>query len=674
VDGEPATIYMEGARGTSFNPAPLPRGVVCGRERVGLLARGNRAPLPSARTRQWDIMSRSGPLVSTEFMPRDLSRTSDSGGAAPDLHRLPAYVARSHLRLWDYTSIPTAGLARPPRFCGCHRPSVAMLLRGSTRASTLRPMTESLPPLGRVLMVQGTASHAGKSTFVAALCRIYAQAGYRVAPFKAQNMSNNAAVTDDGREVGRAQAVQAMAAGIPVTVDMNPVLLKPQSDLTSQIVVLGRPRHVAGAYEYYDLKNELWPVVTGALDRLRAAYDLVILEGAGSPAEINLAQYDIVNMRIARYAGAPVLLVGDIDRGGVFASLYGTVALLQPEERALVRGFIINKFRGDSSLLAPGFEMMRERTGIPTLGVLPYLDLSRLPEEDALNWEWFRRAGEVQAVIDIAVMRLPRVANLDEFQPLACEPGVRLRFIGSGDELGEPDLIVIPGTKSTLADLAWLRERGLDEAIRERLSRRIPILGICGGFQMLGDRLIDEHGAEARGGADGLGLLPVTTVFSPEKVTRRVSVRVAAATALCDPASDVAGTASARATRRLGDALLDAYEIHMGRTYPSACRAATDLGAAPFVVTSTNGTDQDGISSTDGLVVGTYLHGLLENDSFRRALVGGLAARKGVHLPPAAPENTIDRAFDALAAAVRKHVDLSAIDDMVGLPRPANSQ
>ena len=522
-------------------------------------------------------------------------------------------------------------------------------------------------------MVQGTGSHVGKSTLVAALCRIYAQAGYRVAPFKAQNMSNNAAVTDDGREVGRAQAVQAMAAGIAVTVDMNPILLKPQSDRTSQIVILGRPRRSADAREYYDLKSELWPVVTSALDRLRGACDLVILEGAGSPAEVNLSQYDIVNMRIARYADAPVLLVGDIDRGGVFASLFGTIALLQPEERALVRGFIINKFRGDRSLLTPGFEMMRERTGIPTLGTLPYLDLSRVPEEDALNWEGLRRGGAAQAVINIAVMRLPRVANLDEFQALAREPGVRLRFIGRSDELGEPDLIVIPGTKSTLADLAWLRERGLDDAIRDRLVRGIPILGICGGFQMLGDRLIDEHGAEGICDAEGLGLLPVTTEFSPEKVTRRVTARVAAATALCDPAYSVASGTSLPASGRLSDAPLDAYEIHMGRTYPSPSRSTTDLGAAPFVATSSQGTEPDGISSADGLVVGTYLHGLLENDILRRALVEVLAARKGVHLPAASPANTVEQAFNSLAAAVREHVDLSAIDDMVGLP-PVNSR
>ena len=502
-------------------------------------------------------------------------------------------------------------------------------------------------------MVQGTSSYAGKSTIVAGLCRVFSQAGYRVAPFKAQNMSNNAAVTAGGGEVGRAQAVQAMAAGVPVTVDMNPVLLKPQSDRTSQIVVLGRARRVANAREYYDLKSELWPVVTGALDRLRAMYDIVVAEGAGSPAEINLAQYDIVNMRVARYADAPVILVGDIDRGGVFAALYGTVALLEPEERALVRGFIINKFRGDPSLLTPGFGMLLERTGIPTLGVLPYLDLSRLPEEDGPDWDRLRREADRpdETLVDIAVMRLPHIANLDEFQPLALEPDVRVRFVASVEDLKRPDLIVVPGTKTTLADLAWLRSRGLDREIRERRARGTPVLGICGGFQMLGVRLIDEHGAEARGDVTGLGLLPVTTEFSPEKVTRRVTARVAGGSALW--------TTDAHAA-------LDAYEIHMGRT---CAVPGARLGVAPFAVASSTDEVSDGACSEDGLVVGTYLHGLFENATLRRALVARLAARKGRQATDTAELPSIDVALDALAAALREHIDLAAIEDMVGLSR-----
>ncbi|MDB4875975.1 MAG: cobQ [Gemmatimonadetes bacterium] len=508
-------------------------------------------------------------------------------------------------------------------------------------------MSRSLP-LGRVLMVQGTSSHAGKSTLVAAFCRLFANAGYRVAPFKAQNMSNNAAVTDDGGEVGRAQAMQATAARVAVTVDMNPVLLKPQSDRTSQIVVLGRVYRTADAVGFYGLKHELWPVVAGALDRLRAAYDVVVIEGAGSPAEINLAQYDIVNMRVAAHADAPVIVVGDIERGGVFASLYGTVMLLPDDDRARIRGFIINKFRGDPSLLDPGFAMLERRTGVPTLGVLPYLDLSRLPAEDGVEWGAGNQNAHDQTLIDVAVMRLPRVANLDEFQPLAAEPGVHVRFIGDAAELGAPDLIIIPGTKSTLADLAWLREQGLDAAIAARAAQRTPVIGICGGFQMLGTRIVDEQGAEAQGDMPGLGLLPVTTVFSSDKVTRRVTAHVARP----GPLAEIA---------------LDGYEIHMGRTesIPGAL-----LGDSPFVV----GDRPEGVCSADGLVAGTYIHGLLENPPLLHALVVALAKRKGVHLPDRVQPATIDAELDRLASLVRENVDMQAIAEMTGLTAIGRTQ
>ena len=491
-------------------------------------------------------------------------------------------------------------------------------------------------------MVVGTSSHAGKSTLVAAFCRLFARAGYRVAPFKAQNMSNNAAVTDDGGEVGRAQAMQAMAAGVPVTVDMNPVLLKPQSDRTSQVVVLGRARYQHDARQYYDRVAELWPVVTGALDRLRATHDIVVAEGAGSPAEINLERYDIVNMRVARHASAPTLLVGDIDRGGVFASLYGTVALLPDEDRALVRGFLINKFRGDPSLLDRGFAMLEERTGIPTLGVLPYLDLSSVPAEDALEWAERGAQRNEETVIDVAVLRLPRVANLDEFQPLIAERGVNVRWVAAPGQLGEPDLIIVPGTKSTMADLAWLRERGLDHAIQSRRAAGTPVLGICGGFQMLGTDVVDEQGVEASGSVAALGLLPMRTVFHEEKLTRRVTAAVASESALWS-ATDAPGT-------------FDGYEIHMGRT----------VGVADAPSFTIDGR-ADGCVSADGLVVGTYMHGLLENTSLRRAMLARLAARKGQRLADSAPPMSADQAIDALADAVRDAIDLDAIGAMVGL-------
>lgn len=507
--------------------------------------------------------------------------------------------------------------------------------------------------LARVLMVQGTSSHAGKTTLVAALCRLFARAGYRVAPFKAQNMSNNAAVTADGGEVGRAQAMQAAAAGVPVTVDMNPILLKPQSDRTSQMVVLGRARGKNDARQYYDRTAELWPIVTGALDRLRAAYDVIVVEGAGSPAEINLERYDLVNMRVARYANAPVLLVGDIDRGGVFAALFGTVALLPEEDQRLVRGFVINKFRGDPSLLDTGFEMLRDRTGIPTLGVLPYLDLSHLPAEDALEWSGYKNTHE-RTIIDVAIVRLPRVANLDEFQALIAEPGVSVRWVADRAALAEPDLIIIPGTKSTMADLAWLGERGLTHAIRARRDAGTPVLGICGGFQMLGTQLIDEGGVEGEGVAQGLGLLPVATTFEPEKLTRRVTARLTGDSALWR-SGDV-------------DAQLEAYEIHMGRSAPEV-DAVT--GSPPFAIDVDGASHPDGCASADGLVVGTYMHGLLENAALRRAMLVRLAARKGVSLPDAPALATVDEAIDALADAVAAHLDLGAIGEMVGLPLTA---
>jgi adenosylcobyric acid synthase len=503
-------------------------------------------------------------------------------------------------------------------------------------------------------MVQGTSSHAGKSTLVAALCRIFRRAGHRVAPFKAQNMSNNAAVTHDGGEVGRAQAMQAAAAGVDVTVDMNPILLKPQSDRTSQVVVLGRAHARHDARDYYDRTPELWPVVTGALDRLRAAYDVVVIEGAGSPAEINLERYDLVNMRVARYANAPVLLVGDIERGGVFASLYGTVALLPEADRALIRGFIINKFRGDPSLLDSGFETLLEKTGIPTLGVLPYLDLSRLPAEDAVDWDRGAQKTNEQTLIDVAIMRLPRIANLDEFQPLAAEPGVRVRWIADAESLGDPDLIIVPGTKSTMDDLAWLRERRLGAAIREHRANGTPVFGICGGFQMLGTRLVDEAGVEHAGSVDGLELLPVITHFEPDKVTRRVRARLSANADLWSaPAFE---------------SDLDAYEIHMGRTTLDGSEETT---VRPFIVGDGEDLHADGCATPDGLVVGTYLHGLFENDVFRRAVLTGLARRKSIELPSAAPLRTIDQEFDALADVVAHELDLAAVGEMVGLPLAA---
>src|SRR3712207_4902676 len=335
----------------------------------------------------------------------------------------------------------------------------------------------------RVLMVQGSASSVGKSLLVAGLCRLFRQDGVRVAPFKAQNMSNNAAVTPEGGEIGRAQAAQAEAAGVAPAADMNPILLKPEADRRSQVVLRGRPAFTLHAGEFLTRKLELWPYVTESLDRLRAAYDLVLIEGAGSPAEINLRPGDIVNMRVARYADAPVLLAGDIDRGGVFAHLYGTLALLEPEERALVRGFVINKFRGDVSLLADGLRMIEDRTGVPVLGVVPYVKDLRIADEDAASLEQPRRTGS--GAVDVAVVKLPHIANFDDIDPLEHEPDVRVRYVERGGELGLPDLVVLPGTKTTVPDLCWLHERELASAIAAHAARGGAVVGLCGGYQML---------------------------------------------------------------------------------------------------------------------------------------------------------------------------------------------
>ena len=451
-------------------------------------------------------------------------------------------------------------------------------------------------------MIQGTASHVGKSTLVAALCRIAANAGYRVAPFKAQNMSLNATVTPDGGEIGRAQYTQAEAAGVVPTVQMNPILLKPTDDQRSQVIVLGRAIATERAVDYFARRDALWPIVTEALDALVASHDLVIVEGAGSPAEINLASREIVNMRVALRANAPVVLVGDIERGGVFASLYGTVALLSDAERRLVRGFVINKFRGDPSLIEPGPTMLAERTGIPTLGVIPYMPDIGLPEEDTLGVPNDRVDAPV---IDIAVIRFPHMANFDDFDPLRRERGVGVRFVDRVEQLAAPDLIVLPGTKTTVADLDWLRERGFVP----QLNQHVPILGICGGYQMLGREIRDPlHVESSRECVEGLGLLPVVTTFEAVKTTRRV-----------------AG---------------GGYEIHNG------------MSEGPLA---------------EGHVSGTYVHGFFDDPGERRCLLEQLAANKGVELSLGPLPPTKDEIFDAWAEHVSRHCDVDAIFGLVGM-------
>ena len=416
--------------------------------------------------------------------------------------------------------------------------------------------------MGKVVMVQGTTSHAGKSLMATALCRIFAQDGLRVAPFKAQNMSLNSFVTPDGGEFGRAQAVQAEAARVAPTVEMNPILLKPEGNRKSQVVVMGKPVAVASAREYYEMKLRLWPLVTRALDTLRSQYDIVVIEGAGSPAEINLKEHEIVNMRVARYANAPVIIVGDIDRGGVFASLVGTMALLEPEEQALVKAFVINKFRGDPSLLDSGFDMLKERTGVGVAGIIPWFDDIHIPEEDSLGLQQTdsRQYADPDESLDIAVVRFPRIANFDDFDPFMGESRVRLRFITNLYDLGAPDLIILPGSKTTVADLEWMRESGIADAVITQRRTGTPVIGICGGYQMLGKRILDPEGVESPvPESQGLGLLPLTTTFAATKTTHQVRGRVTVANGLlsgCD------------------SGVITGYEIHMGADDRSSQRSA----------------------------------------------------------------------------------------------------
>jgi adenosylcobyric acid synthase len=485
-------------------------------------------------------------------------------------------------------------------------------------------------------MVQGTASGVGKSLLVAALCRIFARAGHRVAPFKSQNMSLNAAVTADGGEIGRAQAVQAAA------VDMNPILLKPEADDRSQVVVRGRAIASVDWHGYGRLAPTLWPVVVECLDRLRHAHDLVIIEGAGSPAEINLG-LDLANMRVAALAGAPVLLVGDIDRGGVFASLVGTLALLAPGDRARVAGIVVNRFRGDPGVLAPGLELLTARTGVPVLGVVPHLGEAPLPEEDALGLEHAGR-DVADARVSVAVPRLPRIANFDDLEPLAAEPGVAVRFVARPEALDGADVVVLPGSKTTVADLAWLRERGLDAAIARAAADGRPVIGVCGGYQMLGERLDDPDRVEsAAPSVTGLGLLPVVTTFERAKTTRRVRGRVLAG-GLFDGAAG---------------APVDGYEIHCGHTTAHG-------GAAVFALTERAGAPTGPATDVSegtraGSVAGTYLHGCFSSGALRRALLTAAAKRRGVAPDPRWGADGLADRYDLLADRVAAVLDLDVV-------------
>jgi adenosylcobyric acid synthase len=513
-------------------------------------------------------------------------------------------------------------------------------------------------------MVQGTASHVGKTTLVAALCRLFAREGWRVAPFKAQNISLNAAVTPDGREIGVAQAVQARAAGVPAEAAMNPVLVKPSPGGRTQVVVLGRAARLSPP------RAALWPVVARSLDALRARYDLVVAEGAGAAAEVNLRRTDLTNMRVARHAGAAVLLAGDIDRGGVFAALAGTVALLDRRDRALVGGLIINKFRGDAASLRPAVRDLERRTRRPVLGVIPYAPAWRLPEEDAVVLDAPAAiaggANESAQWLEIAVVQLPYISNFDEFDALEQDGGVRLRYIRPGAALGSPDLVILPGSKSTMADLDVLRRSGLAEAVRGAAAAGTPVFGICGGYQMLGRRVEDPHRVESdRSAAEGLGLLPVVTTFGRPKRTTRVRVRLYAW-----PAHTAA---QAEAPCRIDT---EGYEIHMGRTESAGTPRRRGPGAWLRIV-ERNGRPCDepgGAASLDGGVFGTAVHGILRDAAARQRLLDALWARRGTRAAGGSPKPPahvpgLDERLDGLADLVARHLDFDRVRALAGLPR-----
>ena len=490
--------------------------------------------------------------------------------------------------------------------------------------------------MAKAIMIQGTASNAGKSLLAAGLCRVFRQDGYRVAPFKAQNMALNSFITEEGLEMGRAQVVQAEAAGVAPSVRMNPVLLKPTNDTGSQVIVNGIPRGTMRASEYYQYKKNLIPEVMAAYQSLAEEYDIIVIEGAGSPAEINLRQDDIVNMGMAKRAKAPVLLCGDIDRGGVFASLYGTVKLLEPDEQELIRGLIINKFRGDVDILRPGLGQLEELTGKPVLGVVPMLDVD-VDDEDSLSSR-LGRNGSV-GLVDIAVVRLPRLSNFTDFNPLERMEAVTLRYVTSPRELGHPDLVVLPGTKNTMDDLRWLRQSGMEAAILKHASAGGAVVGICGGYQMLGQTVSDPDGVEGGGTLAGLGLLPADTVFQGEKTRTRV-------------------TGAFRAPEGIFGAMagvpFEGYEIHMGRT---------ESAAAPLAefTTQTGERRTDGLSS--GNVWGSYVHGIFDKAGAAEALVNALLAAKGLE-PGAAAVDWQDYAqgqYDKLAGGLRESLDLPRI-------------
>ena len=496
--------------------------------------------------------------------------------------------------------------------------------------------------MAKAIMIQGTMSNAGKSLLAAGLCRIFKQDGYRVAPFKSQNMALNSFITREGLEMGRAQVMQAEAAGIEPSVLMNPILLKPTNDTGSQVIVNGEVLSTMSARDYFKYKKQLIPDIMKAYHALEEQADIIVIEGAGSPAEINLKNDDIVNMGMAKMAKAPVLLVGDIDRGGVFAQLAGTMMLLEEEEKKIVKGLIINKFRGDKTILDPGIEMLENICDRPVVGVAPYMDID-VEDEDSLS----ERMSDHKEIgqIDIAVIRLPRISNFTDFNIFESIPGVSVRYVSRAAQLGHPDLILLPGTKNTLHDLAWMRQSWGEAAVLKAHAAGCPVFGICGGYQMLGEFLDDPNGVEEGGSMRGMGLLPMRTVFTDEKTRTRVDGTFGTVTGILTGLSNVAFTG---------------YEIHMGQSTGAA-------GTEPLTVIHDTNVAQSEAKAEGAMgenVYGSYVHGIFDSMDVVNAVVRALAERKGID-----PEGLaqVDYAayketqYDKMADILRQHLDMDAI-------------
>ncbi len=502
-------------------------------------------------------------------------------------------------------------------------------------------------------MVQGTTSHSGKGTLVAALCRILVDRGFKVAPFKSQNMSLNSFVTESGEEIARAQAFQALAARTPIRADMNPILLKPKGDFTSQVVFHGKPYRDIIAKNYWRdfALNVGFEGVKESFQRLTKEYDVIVVEGAGSPAEINLYELDIENMKIADLADAKVILVADIERGGSFASIVGTMALLKPEHRARVHGFVLNKFRGELDLLKPGFEVVQRMTGVPVLGVLPYIEDLRLPDEDSISLDYL--STDRTKPLKVVVVRLPRISNFTDFDPLQAHPMVSVIFAQHKEELEDADLLILPGTKNTVDDLNWLRETGMDSAIQANSKQGTPIIGICGGYQMLGKRILDEGGLESGSpnAVEGLGLLDVDTAFTNyEKVTERVSAIPLGKGML----------------ERCRGREMAAYEIHMGKTVlgPNAEPAFRVIRKSGATTSSL-----DGALDQKGQVLGTYLHGLFDEPPVRESVIAYLASKNKITIETR--KESVDQVWEnglnKLVSAVRANLDVDRILDLIDI-------